>query len=182
MITSEPKWKTKRPAKSTKTFYMDFEANAQFQKHARVRDCRSSGSPMKTSISVIVGALVVVAFANCGKKTMSGEYRSEVRASTATIGNAYVLQVLDFRSDGTYSINVNAQRSNRNLATTSTKKGTYKIKGNKVFLTQTSDVLRSFLHDGSERPSKTSTEKSQWTLSIEPNGDLVNGNTRFKKQ
>ena len=136
---------------------------------------------MKTSISVIVGVLVVVALANCGKKTMSGEYRSEARVSTAAIGNAYLLQVLDFRSDGTYSINVSAQDSKRSPATTSTKKGTYRIKGNKVFLTQTSDVLRSFSH-GSELPSKTSTEKSQWTLTIEPDGDLVDGNTRFKKQ
>src|SRR6516164_1081502 len=135
-----------------------------------------SGSRMKTSISVIVGALVVVVLASCGKKTISGEYRSEAHVSTAAIGNAHLLQVLDFRSDGTYSINVNAQDSKRSSATTSTKKGTYTIKGNKIFLTQTSDVLRSSLN-GSERPSKTSTRVGKWTITIEPNGDLVDGNT-----
>jgi hypothetical protein len=138
---------------------------------------------MKTSISFIVGALVIVAFASCGKKTISGEYRSETRASTAAIGNAYLLQVLDFSSDGAYSIKVNAQNLDpkMNSEVTHTKKGTYTIKGNKVFLTQTSEILRSFVH-GSELPSKTSTEKARWTLTIEPNGDLVEGNTRFKKQ
>ena len=122
-----------------------------------------------------------MALASCGRKTISGEYRSEARVSTAAMGSGSLLQVLDFRSDGTYSINVNAQDSKRSPATTSTKKGIYRIKGNKVFLTQTSDVLRSFSH-GSELPSKTSTEKSQWALTTEPNGDLVDGNTRFKKQ
>ena len=139
-----------------------------------------SGSRMKTSISVIVGALVVVVLASCGKKTISAEYRSEAHVSTATIGNAHLLQVLDFRSDGTYSINVNAGDPKRS-SVTSTKKGTYTIKGNKIFLTQTSDVLRS-VFNGSERPSKTSTRVQKWTITIEPNGDLVDGNTQFKKQ
>jgi hypothetical protein len=136
---------------------------------------------MKTSISFIVCALVVVALASCGKKTIFVEYRSEARVSTAAMVDTYLLQVLDFRSDGTYSFNVNAQDSKINLKTTNTKKGTYTINGNKVFLTQTSGVLRSFRH-GSELPSKTSTTAAQWTLTIEQNGDLVEGNTRFKKQ
>lgn len=136
---------------------------------------------MKTGISFIVGTLVVIAFASCGKKSLSGQYRSEATVSTAVMGNTHVLQVLDFRSDGTYSFNINAQDSTRNVEAADIKTGTYTIEHNKVFLTQTSDVHRSS-RNGSELPSKTSTKVQQQTLTIEPNGDLVEGNARFKKQ
>ena len=130
---------------------------------------------MKNAISGLMAILVSVALTNCEKKTISGEYRSEVHATgdpgfTADLGAHY-----DFRSDGTYTSDVDLDIIGAKLSVV--RKGTYTINGNKVLLTQTSQIEQV-----ADREPRTSTEITHDTLGIEGNGDLTKGDIRYKKQ
>ena len=80
----------------------------------------------------------------------------------------------DFRGDGTYS------RDSKNHGVSESAvaiKGTYVLSENRLLLTQT---YRQVWTAGS--PAVTETNISHETLSIEPNGDILEKNERFKKQ
>ncbi len=122
--------------------------------------------------------LVSFALTNCEKKTISGQYRHEYAVTTLGVTLAVEMSY-DFRSDGTYTCDRTEDVSSilDKKTVTITRKGTYAITGNKLLLTQTSEV-----HSKADGGEETSTEIKHNTLTIEQNGDLIEGDVRLKRQ
>ena len=107
-----------------------------------------------------------------GTKTISGEYRYQIREVTPEAGPVERQELYDFRSDGTY-----AMQSADSTETTSnvfSARGTYTVKSRNVELAET-----YFAINGRQFGDKV-THK---TIALEQNGDLITeSGKRLKKQ
>lgn len=106
--------------------------------------------------------------------SISGEYRSGFESTSKTGQPVGADTVYDFRSDNSYSMTKSLKILDTNLLTQ--EKGTYKVDGNKLLLTAASFRITTDTTD--EFPKQLPNH----TLTIEPNGDLLDGDMRLKKQ